>query len=90
MTTLKVKPSKQFNKDLKKIKKQNKNLTLLINVVQIIASGYSLDVRYKNHKLSGNYNGYSELHIQPDWLLIYKVVNGTLYLVRTGSHSELF
>jgi len=87
---LKVQFSNQFKKDIKKIQKQNKDLDLLNNIVRILINQHRIPVKYKNHKLIGNYAGYQELHIQPDWLLIYKLTTDTLYIARTGSHAELF
>jgi len=80
----------QFKKDIKKLKKQNKDLTLLKNVKDLLINRSQLPVKYKNHQLIGDYVGHYELHIQPDWLLIYKIYKDELRMVRTGSHSELF
>lgn len=52
--------------------------------------GDSLEVRYCNHRLTGNWSDYWECHIEPDWLLIYRITETDLILVRTGSHSDLF
>ena len=57
---------------------------------QQLATEEALDPRYRDHPLQGNWRGYRECHIEPDWLLIYNVENDTLRLGRTGSHSELF
>lgn len=82
----------QFKKDLKLAKKQNKNLDKLFEVIDILANGGTLDAKYRDHDLTGNYKGTRECHIEPDWLLIYKVVQETLILklIRTGSHGDLF
>lgn len=82
----------QFKKDLKLAKKQNKNLDKLFEVISILASGSTLDVKYKDHSLVGNYKGVRECHIEPDWLLIYEIRNDVLVLMlyRLGTHSELF
>lgn len=89
-----VKTTTRFNKELKKIYKQNKNIEKLIEVVEILANNQELDPKYKNHKLINdkNFKNCNECHIQPDWLLIYKVQNNELILLlfATGSHSELF
>jgi len=91
MDLLTINMSKQFKRDLKKIKKQNKDIELLRKVIDILANNCELDITYNNHKLSGDYCGYFELHLKPDWLLIYQIINKSeLYLVRTGRHSELF
>lgn len=81
-----------FKRDYKKIKKQHKNLTLLREVVNQLKLGETLDVKYKDHQLSGDWVGSRECHITPDWLLIYEIdeAEGVLNLIRTGSHSELF
>lgn len=90
MKILEIRASTQFKKDLKKIKKQNKDLMLLKTIVNAIVNRLAIDEKHKNHKLLGDYCGYAELHIQPDWLLIYQINKDELYLFRTGSHSELF
>ena len=82
----------QFNKDLKLAKKQNNDLGKLIEVIDILANGETLDAKYKDHSLTGNYRGTRECHVEPDWLLIYEIRGDVLVLMlyRLGSHSELF
>ena len=82
----------KFKKDIKLLKKQGKNIEKLYEIINILASGEELDAKYRDHNLIGNYKGYRECHIEPDWLLIYKVMENILILTlsRTGSHSELF
>ncbi len=82
----------QFKRDLKKVKKQNKNLDRLFEVVEKLANGEILEAKYRDHALIGNYKDSRECHIEPDWLLIYEIKNETLVLMlsRVGSHSELF
>ena len=82
----------KFKKDVKLLKKQGKNIEKLYEIINILASGEELDAKYRDHNLIGNYKGYRECHIEPDWLLIYKVRENILILTlsRTGSHSELF
>ena len=74
--------SSKFKKDLKRSKKRGKDLNKL----------YSIITKYKDHPLTGNYEGFRELHIEPDWLLIYAIKDDMLVLslTRTGSHSDLF
>ena len=81
----------QFKKDLKLAKKQNKDLGKLFEVIDILANGETLDAKYKDHSLTGNYRGTRECHIEPDWLLIYEIRGDVLVLMlyRLGSHSEL-
>ena len=87
-----VKFTNQFKKDLKLAKKQNKDLDKLFEIVNILADGGTLDARYRDHDLSGNYKGTRECHIEPDWLLVYEIRNEVLVLMlyRLGTHSELF
>ncbi|MGC2873826.1 type II toxin-antitoxin system YafQ family toxin [Ihubacter sp. mB4P-1] len=82
----------RFKKDLKLAKKQNKNLDQLFEVIDILATGGSLDAKFRDHGLTGNYKGARECHIEPDWLLIYEIRGSVLVLMlyRLGTHSELF
>ena len=80
----------QFKKDYKRLKKQNKELSKLRIVIEKLVSGQLLEPKYKDHQLSGNWKGHRDCHIEPDWILIYKIASDDLYLERTGSHSELF
>lgn len=89
-----IKRSNNFKKQYKKILKQGKDISKMEKVIEIIASGEQLDEKYKDHNLNDNkyYRGCRECHIEPDWLLVYKIINNVLilYLVETGSHSDLF
>ena len=87
-----IKFTSQFKKDLKLAKKQARDLDKLFEVVGILADGGTLDARYRDHDLSGDYKGTRECHIEPDWLLVYEIRNEVLVLMlyRLGSHSELF
>ena len=80
----------QFKKDYKRIKKQNKDLAKLSAVIEKLVAGQLLEPKYKDHQLSGNWKGHRDCHIEPDWMLIYRITADDLYLERTGSHSELF
>jgi len=80
----------QFKKDYKRLKKQNKDLSKLRTVVEKLASGKLLEPIYRDHPLSGNWKNHRDCHIEPDWILIYRITAEDLYLERTGSHSELF
>lgn len=87
-----VKPTTKFARDLKRAQKRGYNLSLLAEVIKKLAAGEALPERNQDHSLGGDYEGCRECHIQPDWLLIYEVVEETLilYLTRTGTHSDLF
>ena len=80
----------QFKKDYKRIKKQNKDLSKIRVVIETLVAGRMLEPKYNDHQLSGNWKGHRDCHIEPDWLLIYRISSDDLYLERTGSHSELF
>lgn len=89
---LTIKYSTMFKKDFKRIKKRGYDISRLEKIVELLANEVPLPEQFKDHNLSGNYNGFRECHIAPDWLLIYQVNNNELVLVlsRTGSHSDLF
>lgn len=84
--------SNQFKKDLKLAKKRGLKISRLQEVVNMLANQQPLDEKYRDHNLSGNYTGFRECHIEPDWLLVYCIDNGELelFLFRTGTHSDLF
>ena len=72
-------------------KKKNKDINKLFTVVEKLANGETLEPHYHDHNLSGKYSGCRECHIEPDFLLIYEVVDEVfLMLYRVGNHSELF
>ncbi len=87
-----VKFTSQFKRDLKLAKKQGKDIDKLFDVISIIAEGKKLDKKYRDHNLSGDYAGCRECHVEPDWLLVYEVMDNVLVLMvyRVGTHSELF
>jgi mRNA interferase YafQ len=80
----------QFKKDYKRVKKQNIDLDKLRAVIEKMVVGQPLESKYKDHQLFGNWKGHRDCHIEPDWILIYRISIDDLYLERTGSHSELF
>ena len=89
-----IKRSSQFKKDFKTIVKRGYDLTELENVIKILKNGEVVPEKYKDHPLrnSKEYLDCRELHIEPDWLLVYKYYDNQviLYLMRTGTHSALF
>lgn len=89
---LKIVPSNQFKKDLKLARKRGCKIEHLQDVVNTLASEQKLDRKYHDHELTGNYSGFRECHIEPDWLLIYRISQDMLelFLFRTGTHSDLF
>ena len=89
---LKLVVTSQFKKDYKKAKKRGFNLGELQVVLDKLCAEEPLEERYRDHALTGNYMGFRECHVRPDWLLIYAVDKGRLILTasRTGTHSDLF
>ena len=90
--TYHIKFTNAYKKSYKRAKKRGLNLKLLDNVVEALGQGHKLDAKYRDHTLHGNWEGFRECHIQPDWLLIYLVENDvlTLTLVETGTHADIF
>jgi mRNA interferase YafQ len=89
---LQVEYTTQFKRDLKLSQRRRKNLELLHKIMTLIENEEPLGIKLKDHTLSGNWAGHRELHIEPDWLLIYKIVprKKTVIFVRLGTHSDLF
>ncbi len=92
MNKLEIRWTTQFKKDYKAAIKRNLKIELLDDVIRRLQRGETLDLKYKDHSLSGNWASFRECHISPDWLLIYKIENNKLILTlsRTGTHSDLF
>lgn len=87
---LTIREANKFKQDVRRIGRQGHDLSLLQTTIKTLAAEKSLDPKYKDHKLIGDWKGYRECRIKPDWLLIYRVANNELELLRTGSHAELF
>ena len=79
-----------FEKDLRKVKKQGKDLDKMEEVVDLLQAQQPLPPRCRPHALRGDWAGHIDCHVAPDWLLLYRVTQTQLILVRTGSHAELF
>lgn len=80
----------QFRKDVKRAGKRGKDLTKLMGVIRLISNGSPIPDKRRDHPLSGNWSGSRDCHVEPDWLLIYRVDEECLFLERTGTHSDLF
>jgi mRNA interferase YafQ len=80
----------QFRRDVKLAQKRGKDMVKLREVILLLMEGRPLPPRFKDHALSGDWKHYRDCHIEPDWLLIYKIDRDDLHLVRTGTHSDLF
>lgn len=80
----------QFSREIERIKKRGKTIDKLKIIIENLSEGEPLAPKYKDHSLKGNYQGYRECHIEPDWLLIYRINDDSIIFARTGSHSDLF
>jgi mRNA interferase YafQ len=82
--------TKTFRRDVKRVQKQGKDTTKLATLHDIFSRELPVPPHYKDHPLKSNWRDHRELHIEPDWLLIYRIAEEIVYFVRTGSHAELF
>lgn len=82
--------TKQFERDAKRMKKRGKNLEKMKIIIRSLVAEESLDAIHRDHKLTGNWKGRRECHIESDWLLIYMVEAVRVVFERTGTHSDLF
>ena len=82
----------RIQRNIKLMKKRGKDLEKLKTVLNLLQRGIELPAKYKDHALTGNYIGCRECHIEPDWLLVYEIINEEfiILLLTTGSHSDLF
>jgi mRNA interferase YafQ len=80
----------QFRRDVKLAQKRGKEIAKLREVILLLIEESPLPARCKDHPLGGDWKHYRDCHIEPDWLLIYKIDGDDLHLVRTGTHSDLF
>lgn len=82
--------SGQFKRDLKRIKKRGKEMHKIRILMELLIEGNDLPEIFLDHLLKGNWKGCRDLHIQPDWILIYRLIGNLIRFERTGSHSDLF
>jgi mRNA interferase YafQ len=82
--------SKAFRRDAKGLQKRGKDAERLRAVVDALRHRQSLDPRHRDHALGGDWKGFRDCHVESDWVLIYRLDDDTVYLARTGSHSDLF
>lgn len=92
MIKYKIRITTKFKKQYKLAKKQRHDFDTLEKVISILASGEKLPAKYRDHPLKGEYINCRECHIEPNWLLVYEIVEDVLilYLTELGSHSDLF
>lgn len=79
-----------FKRDVKRAERRGRDLERLRVLLRLLVHGEALPERYRDHQLRGNWAGWRDAHIEPDWLLIYRVEGDELRLGRTGSHADLF
>ncbi len=82
--------SGRFKRDVKRLQKRGKDLTKLRSALMLLLEEKPLPPQYRDHSLRGDWEGFRDLHIEPDWLLLYRIRDGELQLARTGSHADLF
>ena len=85
--------TRQFKKDIKRIEKSgSRDIEKLKAIIKILTEGKQLSLSYRDHKLRGDYTGHRECHIEPDWLLVYKInaQKNMIIFIRTGSNADIF
>ena len=89
---LKLKLTAQYRKDQKRLYRRGYDMEKIKAVIAILLENKPLPLKNKDHALVGDYAGFRECHVLPDWLLIYKIDNDELVLIafRTGTHADLF
>ncbi len=89
--TYELKFTSAYKRAYKRLKKRGADLSLLDEVIALLQNGEKLDPKFRDHELQGQFKGFRECHVKPDWLLIYLIDRGvlTLTLVDTGTHSEI-
>jgi mRNA interferase YafQ len=87
---LKASYARQFTRDVSKAKKRAKDMIKLHHLMELLINESVLSVRYRNHKLKGDFKDCWECHIEPDWLLVYRKSEDEIIFIRTGSHADLF
>jgi mRNA interferase YafQ len=87
---MRITQTNQFKKDIKRQQKRGKNLQKLKVLIELLFDHQSLPEKNRDHALAGDWNGWRDCHVEPDWLLIYKLSSEELLLGRTGTHADLF
>ena len=82
--------ARAYKKDLKRISRSGYDLALLVSVLDALRAGQQLPPARRDHPLRGDWKGWRECHIEPDWLLIYRTDADEVVLARTGTHADLF
>lgn len=90
MAMLAVRQATAFQRDVRRLGRRGADLSKLEKVVALLAAKKPLEPRHRDHPLSGDWKGFRDCHLEPDWVLIYRVEGNELQLARTGSHADLF
>ncbi|MBU0511103.1 MAG: type II toxin-antitoxin system YafQ family toxin [Chloroflexi bacterium] len=85
-----IQRTSQFRKDVKRMGRRGVDFSIFKEIIRKLATGETLETRYRDHRLVGQYKGTRECNIEPDWLLIYEATEAELVLIRTGTHADLF
>jgi len=85
-----IRRGRQFKKDFRQALRRNKDMERLKVVITLLVEGADLPEEYRGHSLKGRWKGFRECHMEPDWLLIYRIDEKGVELVRTGTHADLF
>jgi len=83
-------PVTQFKRDVKLCKKRNKDMSKLRTLMTLLIEENPIPQEYSDHPLLGAWRNHRDSHIEPDWLLIYKIDGNNIYFIRTGTHSDIF
>ncbi len=79
-----------FKRDVKRAEKRGRDMAKLRVVLRLLIEGHPLPASYQDHPLRGGWKGYRDAHIEPDWVLIYRIAGDKLRLARTGAHADVF
>ncbi len=87
---LSIRYSGRFKRDVRRLEDRGKTMSKLKEAMRLLAQQERLPVAYGDHPLKGDWKGYRDIHIEPDWILIYRIVGNELLLVASGTHADIF
>lgn len=87
---LNIRMTSEFDNDFRQLTRSGKNVGSLWDIIDILANREPIPIEYRDHALKGRFRGIRDIHIEPDWLLLYRVTPTDLVLIRTGTHTDLF
>jgi mRNA interferase YafQ len=83
-------PSTAFRSEIQRLARQGKDITKIFTPLLMLLNAQTLPPQYLDHPLKGSWSGYRDFHVEPNWIVIYRIVDKILILARTGTHVELF